>query len=181
MPVPQVLCHLQEDIKETLQVRGAGAVLGVKLDTVRGVRQDASLPAAIPQPQPPGPRPHAHLKKGLCWCTRPSLERSLALVKSGSQPGGRLPACTAKPWFCAVMKQRCVSSCRQGWLCPRFPYLRGGTAVRQPAPAARTPAAALDPHSLHLVGTGTERQGKQLVSQADAKNGLGLGCIQQLA
>lgn len=38
-----------------------------------------------------------------------------------------------------------------------------------------------DPHSLHLVGMGTEGQGEQLVSQADPKNGLGLGCIQHLA
>lgn len=104
-------------------------MLGVKLDTAEGVREGAALGPATPSPLP---WPHTHLKKGLCWCTRPSLEPSLALVKSGSQPGGRLPASTAKPWFCAVMKQRCVSSCRHGWLCPRFPYLRGGTGVRQP-------------------------------------------------
>lgn len=43
MPIPQVPRHLHEDIKETLQIRGAGTVLGVKLDTVEGVRQGTSL------------------------------------------------------------------------------------------------------------------------------------------
>lgn len=34
----------------------------------------------------------------------------------------------------------------------------------QAAPASQTLAVTLDPHSLHLVGTGTKGQGKQLVS-----------------
>lgn len=137
VPVPQVPRRLHEDIKETLQVRGAGAVLGVKLDTARG--SGRARPRELPSPSPPAPGPQADLKKGLSWWTRPSLEASLALVKSGSQPGGRLPASTAKPWFCAVMKQRCESSCRHGWLCPRFPYLGGGTGV------SGSPSSSQDP------------------------------------
>lgn len=100
-------------------------------------------------------------------------------MKSGAQPGGRLPASTAKPWFCAVMKQRRVSSCRHGWLCPRFPYL-GQQDGRQAAPGSRDPAVTQTPypHSLHLVRAGTEGQGEQLVPQADPKDGFGLGCVQ---
>lgn len=54
LPVPQVPCHLHEDIKETLEVRGAGAVLGVELDTVEGVRR--GTPHSPPGPRC-GPRP----------------------------------------------------------------------------------------------------------------------------
>lgn len=76
------------------------------------------------------------------------MEPSLALVKSGVQPGGRLPASTAKPWFWAVMKQRRVSSCRHGWLCPRFPYLRwqdGRQAALGSQGTSETLTPALDP------------------------------------
>lgn len=96
-------------------------------------------------------------------------------MKSGAQPGGRLPASTAKPWFCAVMKQRCVSSCTHGWLCPRFPYLGGGgghrTSLTQPN--TRTPPE-LEPCSLHLIGAGAQGQGQQLVAQAHPEDGLGV-------
>lgn len=117
----QILCCLHKDIKKPLQVCGASAVLGVELHTAGA---PSETQPHIPSPTPG--QPCTYLKKGLCSCTSPSLEPSLALVKSGAQPGGRLPASTAKPWFCAVMKQRCVSSCTHGWLCPRFPYLEGG-------------------------------------------------------
>lgn len=140
-PLLQVPRCLHEDIEESLQVCGAGAVLRVELDAAGG--QSGTCTPAPRRGRPPLP-PRAHLKKGLCSCTRPSLERSLALVKSGAQPGGRLPASTAKPWFCAVMKQRRVSSCRQGWLCPRFPYLERGRG-RQAPPGEQDPAPAACP------------------------------------
>lgn len=181
IPPLQVPRCLHKDIEEPLQVRGAGAVLRVELDAAGG-RSGTCTPAPR-RGHPPLP-PRAHLKKGLCSCTRPSLERSLALVKSGAQPGGRLPASTAKPWFCAVMKQRRVSSCRQGWLCPRFPYLERGQGAsgtpRRPGPCAGC-LSSPSPLSLHLVGAGANGQGDQLVPQADPEDGLGLGGPQHAA
>lgn len=175
---PQLPRRLHEDVKKPLQVRGAGAVLRVELDAAQGVRQGATPHPLGPTP----PRPCAHLKKGLCWWTRPSLEPSLALVKSGAQSGGRLLASTAKPWFCAVMKQRRVSSCTHGWLCPRFPYLAGARRVSGSS-GQREPHGDLDPtlRSLHLVGVGTDGQREQLVPQADPEDGLGLGGAQHPA
>lgn len=64
-----------------------------------------------------------YLKIGLVLWIIPSLDLSLALVNRTDQSFGRKLVSTAKPWFWDVMKQRCVSSWIQGWLCPRFPYL----------------------------------------------------------
>lgn len=65
----------------------------------------------------------AHLKKGRLSWTMPSLERSLALVKRGSQLAGSESVSTANPWFWDVRKQRPEPTSKHGWLWPRFPYL----------------------------------------------------------
>lgn len=167
----QVPRRLHKDIKKPLQVCGASTVLGVELHTAGAPSETQTH---IPSPTPG--RPCTYLKKGLCSCTSPSLEPSLALVKSGAQPGGRLPASTAKPWFCAVMKQRCVSSCTHGWLCPRFPYLGGAGrwAQNETHPTEHQDPPEVETHSLHLVGAGAQGQGQQLVAQAHPKDGLGV-------
>lgn len=106
-----------------------------------------------------------------------------AIVGIGEEwePAGREAAC----FHCeAVVLRRDEAALRvlvqAGLVVPAVP-VTGWWDTCQAAPAARTPAVTLDPHSLHLVGTGTKGQGKQLVSQADPKNGLGLGRIQHLA
>lgn len=94
------------------------------------------------------------LKKGFESWTMPSFEWSFWLVKRILQPGDKpFDVCTANPWFCDVMKHRCVPSNRHGynekcarsffslilqfdlltWLWPRLPYFNFAVVI----PAAK--------------------------------------------
>lgn len=123
----------------------------------------------------PGGVQATHLKNGRLWWTMPSLERSLALMKRGSQPAGRESDSTANPWFWEVRKQRPEPTSRHGWLWPRFPYLptdagpvtsQSGSLRGDWTPAAPLPNSCQKnqptlspPVSPHFVRLGSNGQG----------------------